>query len=118
MARRLLDFEPDSGVATYHAYDHEAKTTRIEVVQDAAPFLRVNQARMNVDTATSGGLNGISRKQIADGWWHVACIPVGVQMKWLDDYGVDVLNKDHFPAVKRLLNDPDWRYLRTNPGRV
>ena len=116
--RRLLDIDHESGVRTFHSYDHQAKTTVIETVQDVAPFLRVNQAHMNRDTATSGGLNGISRKQIADGWWHVACIPIGVQLKWIEDHGVDVMNKHHMPRVKKLLNDPDWRYLRSNPGRV
>jgi hypothetical protein len=24
-----------------------------------------------------------------------------------------VNNPDHWPAVQRLLNDPDWRYLKT-----
>lgn len=116
--RRLLDYDPASGVAEYHSYDHATRVTEIEVVQDAAPFLRVNQAHRNRDTATSGGLNSISRKQIKESWWHVACIPIGVQYKWITDYGVNTLNPHHRDGVRKLLNDPDWAYLRTNPGRV
>ena len=33
--------------------------------------------------------------------------------KFLTEKGVDVHNPDHWPAVQRLLNDPDWRYLKT-----
>lgn len=49
---------------------------------------------------------------------HIAEIPLIVAELWLNTLGVDVFNKDHAPAVKRLLNDPDWRYLRTSGGRV
>jgi hypothetical protein len=45
--------------------------------------------------------------------WKVASIPIGVQYKWLIHHGVDVMNRDHWPKVKRLLNDPEWRYLKT-----
>lgn len=119
MARRLLDYEPDTGVQTWHSYDHDTKETVIEVVQDAAPFLRVNKAHMNRDTATSGGLNSVSRQQIKESWWHVACIPIGVQYEWSRRYGIkSVYQKEYWPKIRRLLNDPEWRYLRTNPGRV
>jgi hypothetical protein len=43
---------------------------------------------------------------------HVASIPTVVQLKWLTEYGVDLTNKDHMPAVKRLLNSDEWRYLK------
>lgn len=118
MARRLLEYDPQSGVQEWHEYDHQTKVTTIEVVQDAAPFLKVNAAHRNRDTATSGRLNSVSRQQIADGMWHVACIPIGVQYQWIREKGVDVMKKEHWPAVRRLLNDPEWAYLRTNPGRV
>ena len=118
MARRLLDRDPETGVSTFHHYDHDSRTTFIETVQDVAPYLEANKARTNMDTATSGRLNSVSRQQIKDGWWHVACVPIGVQYRWLKDHGVNVFNKDHMPRVKKLLNDPEWRYLRTTPGRV
>ena len=42
----------------------------------------------------------------------VAHIPIGVMFEWLNKFGVDYWNIDHRPAVIRLLNDPDYRYLR------
>lgn len=59
-----------------------------------------------------------------DGWnkardmRRVASIPVMVMVKWKAELGVDVLNPDHKDAVVKLLNDPDYAYLRTAPGRI
>jgi hypothetical protein len=49
---------------------------------------------------------------------HVARIPVEVYMIWLNELGVDALNKEHQPAVRKLLNDNQWSYLRTSGGAL
>lgn len=119
--RRLLDYDPETREQTWHHYDHSTGLTTIETVQDAAPFLRVNQAHMNRDTATSGRLNSVSRAQIRKGMWHVACIPNGVQLKIAQERGLPpgwVYMRKYWGEVQRVLNDPEWAYLRTNPGRV
>ena len=118
MARRLLDHDRDTGVSIFHTYDPNTKRTTIENVQDADPFLEFNKSIANMESGGAMGLNMRSKRQIKKGWWHVASVPIGVQYKWLKDYGVDMHNKDHQPRVKKLLNDPEWAYLRTNPGRV
>lgn len=51
-------------------------------------------------------------------WKRVARIPIAVQLEWIQKYGVDPLKKGNEQLLKRLLNDPDWVYLRTAPGRV
>lgn len=117
MNKRLLDYDPFTGVATYHAYDDATRTTYIEEVQDVEPFLEANKATQNSDPGGAMGLSWRSRKQIKAGWWHVASIPVGVQMQWMKK-GVNLLRKEDWPKVRRLLNDPDWRYLRTGLGKV
>lgn len=109
MAKRLLDFDPLSGVATYHHYDHMSKQTIIETVQDVSPYLERNKEIQ---------LNGDDKKQIKNNWWHVASIPIGVQYKWMSDHGVNVWNKDHKKAVFKLLNDPDYKYLKTTAGNI
>lgn len=116
--KRLLDFDRQTGVATYHHYDHHEKTTTIEVVQDVAPHLEHNRQRMSHDNGGALGLSERSKKQIKAGWWHVASIPIGVQYKWMSELGVDIHNKDHQEKVKQLLNSSEWSYLRTNPGRL
>lgn len=44
--------------------------------------------------------------------WHAAHIPVGVMYEWKVKHGVDAWDPNHRPAVMRLLDDPDYRYLR------
>jgi ribonuclease HI len=45
-------------------------------------------------------------------------IPNLVIEKWRNEKGIDVLNKDHWPAVKKLLNDPEYKWLKTTSGFV
>jgi hypothetical protein len=44
--------------------------------------------------------------------WHAAHIPVGIMYEWKVKHGVDAWDPAHRPGVMRLLNDPDYRYLR------
>lgn len=48
---------------------------------------------------------------------RIASIPLVILEKWKNEMGVDIFNKDHARKIRQLLNDPDWRYLRTSPGR-
>ena len=116
--KRILDIDRDAKQVTYHHYNHDTKVTTIETVQDVAPFLRVTQAERNRVDGGAMGLNEISRQQIKDGWWHVARVPASVQVIWRQRYGVDIFNKHQQKEVRRLLNDPEWAYLRNNPGKV
>jgi hypothetical protein len=109
MGKRLLDFDPLTGIKTYHHYDHKTKITRIERVQNVEPILEYNKELAKTDHEKQG---------IKRSWWHAACIPIVMQEKWLNEHGVDIYNRDHWPAVKRLLNDPDYRYLRTGSGKL
>lgn len=49
---------------------------------------------------------------------RAASIPLIVVELWKNQYGIDVLNPDHRPAVRRLLNSSEWAHLRTAPGRL
>ena len=118
MEKRLLDYDPLTRTSVYHHYDDLTKETVIEEIQDVGHFLEVNKRTQTHDVGGGGGLNEYSRKGIKAGWWHVATIPNSVIVKWKQDHGIDVFNKDHTPGIKRLLNDPEWRYLRTGTGRV
>jgi len=78
-------------------------------VQDVEPYLERNKALYNAD---DGGYTSKARE-----WKRYASIPNAVIMKWKIEEGIDVFNKDHWPAVKRKLNSSEYRYLRTAPGR-
>jgi hypothetical protein len=100
MTKRLLDFDAFSGVKTFHDYDEATQQTSLTYVQDVSAALDANKAAAN---HASGPLGDMV---------HVASIPVSVQLKWLIDKGIDVLNPDHKQAVAKLLDDPEWRYLK------
>ncbi len=79
----------------------------IQYQGDVGANIEANKAEYN---DPGKGIDGLGRK--------VAHIPNAVAMIWLTRYGVDVFNKDHMPAVRRLLNDPEWRSLRCAPGKI
>ena len=98
MTKRLLDADPLTGLRTWHEFD--GTDTLIHYEQDVAPLLDAARAARN-DTGDRLG-------EIV----HVASIPASVQLKWLIEKGVDVLDPNHRRAVATLLDDPDWRYLK------
>jgi hypothetical protein len=110
MSKRILDVDPSSATTTWHHYDPLTDETVIETVQDASVYLQRNKMLRDDDDYKKRG--------IKNSWWHAASIPNGLIAKWKADFGIDVYNKDHWPRVKRLLNDPEYRYLRTGTGKL
>lgn len=49
---------------------------------------------------------------------HVASIPIGVVQLWIKTYGVDPTAKGQEVLLARLLNDPEWKWLRTGRGHL
>jgi len=110
MSRRLLDYDPLTGVTQYFHHDDITGRWAIETVQDIEPILDTNKAAQNDE--------GYSKNGIKNDWWHFARIPVVIQEKWLREEGIDIYNKDHWQKVKRKLNDPDYKYLKMTTGKV
>jgi hypothetical protein len=50
--------------------------------------------------------------------WLAASIPENIALLWKQLYGVDAWKAEHWPAVKRLLNDPDWKHMRPTSFRL
>jgi len=101
--KRVLSEDKDAGITTY--WHSTENGFAVETVQhDVTPILKSNAIK-----------RGLGRDYYATDpdMWKAASIPIGVMYEWLTKYGVDVLNEDHWPAVKKLLNDPEWRYLKT-----
>ena len=95
------DYDRERGIETFHTYDPHTKETTIEVVQDAAPFLRhAEEIRKNAD----------AKKQIKKSWLHYAMVPIGIQYEWLTKHGVDYANQNHRAGVFRLLNGEYKRF--------
>jgi len=107
--KRSLGKDPLTGIESFHVYDPMTDITHIEEVQDVEPILNRNKNLANTNHSSDG---------IKNSWWHAATIPNIVIAKWLNEEGIDFFNKDHWPAVKRKLDDPDYRYLRTGTGKL
>lgn len=105
MAKRILDYDPVSRITRYFDYDPHNDTAIVHSEQDVSLILDANKALANDDDVTKRG--------IKESWWHYATIPNIVIEKWLNEHGVDVYNKDHEKAVFRLLNQPEYKYLKT-----
>src|SRR3990167_3870057 len=110
MSRRLLDHDPFTGITEYY-HDLPDGKCMVETVQDVEERLDRNKALAN------HGDRGYGTDR--DKWLRrVGSIPNVVILAWLKE-GIDIFSTD--PAMKlkvrRLLNDPDWRWLRTAPGR-
>ncbi len=102
MALRPFDHDPMTGVTT--TYEDTPEGFNLHYSQDCMPIIEMNKIKCSM------GREYYAKDQEM---WRVASIPVVVQMQWLTQYGVDIYNKDHTEKIKKLLNDPEWRYLKT-----
>lgn len=105
MAKRLVDYDPLTGVSTYFNYDHSTDTSIVSSEQDVSAVIEANKILQNSESYTKKGMKA--------SWWHYASIPNIVIEKWKNEYGVNVFDKNHEKRVFRLLNQPEYRYLKT-----
>lgn len=107
MEKRLLDHDSETGVTEWFHYDPLTGDVHIETVQDVEPILDVNKALANDEEFTKQG--------IKDEMWKYARIPNWVQVKWLNEYGPKnwPMHPHNAKLLFRLLNSPEWRYLKT-----
>lgn len=102
----FFDYDPLAGATEEFEYDESTDTAIVHRTADVAPTIEWNKEKAN------DGSNGWVSP--AHEMAHVARIPIEVQYIWMTKYGVDVMNKNHWGGVKRLLNSNEWRYLRVN----
>lgn len=96
----------DDGWITTRFHKHADGGFTIQSTQDVEPILDNNKILQNTPQRSDWGR-------------HIASIPNIVIDKWSKDHGVNLLAlpKDEFTKfVRRKLNDPDWRWLRTDQG--
>jgi hypothetical protein len=103
MSKRLLDFNPVTGEAV--SLQFEGGSMRVVHEQDTKSILDANKRLANNDSLT--------RKGIKNDMLHYATIPNTLIVKWKQENGVDIFNPDHRGKMFRLLNHPDYKYLKT-----
>lgn len=102
MRSALLDRLPDGTEVLFH---REGDGNWIyEKRADVSPILDANkEAQNHCDT-----------RNAARDMRLVARIPPIFILKWKNELGIDYYNRDHQPAVNRLLNSNEYRWLRTD----
>lgn len=106
MTEYLLDRDPVTGA--YETFEMDETTGDITVRRwvDVEPAIEANKrAHLYGD--------GKGRDM-----WLAASIPVEVAQLWKQLYGVDAYRAEHWSAVKRLLEDPDWKHMRPTSFRL
>jgi hypothetical protein len=78
-------------------------TVQVKYEQDVQPHIDRNKA---AQAAWDGKFGD-------EPMHHAASIPAVIAYEWLTKFGVNVWNPDHMPAVAKLLNSGDYRYLKT-----
>jgi hypothetical protein len=98
-------------IKTKFKYNHDGDKVVLHNTQDIQPILDLNKKELNGDS-----MYGAPNKK-AD-MRKVASIPLIIIEKWKSELGVDIMNKDHMPRIKKLLNDPEYRWLRTHESTI
>lgn len=96
-------------VETRIYHDDADDRTIVERVQDCDSIVR-HAKRTEADFSRSTYL----RSDMV----RVATVPNVVLEHWMKKYGIDPANPDDNKKILKLLNDPDWKYLKTVPGQV
>lgn len=109
MHRQFLNYDELNGITQYTHYDADTDTMLFESVGDCSAALDYNKAVAN-DT-------DVTKKGIKEGWWAYGSIPVIAQLKLLTEHNIDVYKKEDQPRLWKLLEDPDWRYLKLTSKR-
>tara|TARA_R100000988_G_C3968182_1_gene150025 strand:+ start:280 stop:597 length:318 start_codon:yes stop_codon:yes gene_type:complete len=101
-----------SAIKRKTTYDHSEDKIVQHSVQDVQPLLELNKKEYNKDYIHGG----VETKET--GMRKVASIPLIIVEKWKRDHGIDMMNKDHWPKIKQLLNSNEYKFLRTHESNL
>jgi len=97
-------------IKTKFKYDHNEDKVILQNVQDVEPLLELNKKEALGDSIYGPQSNNGMRK--------VASIPLIMIEKWKRELGIDIYDKNDWPKIKQLLNDPEYRFLRTHESKI
>lgn len=100
--KRLLEYDEFRGLRI--DFEADGDKFHLHYTQDVEPLLDENKAKRNA------GREYYARDSEL---WKVASVPVTVQYEWIKRYGRDPLEPENQDLLRQLLNDPEWRYLKT-----
>lgn len=100
--KRYIETDPLTGAVETFEFDEDGDHAMVHRSFDDTKAINHNKRLQN----EWDGWNDDKTRRLA------ARIPIDVCYIWLTKHGVDIFNKNHQKGVERLLNDPEWRYLR------
>jgi len=104
--KRLLDYDPFTGIRTFHEYDHSVRKFYIHEEQDVSKILDRNKELANNSSYKQSG--------IKQDHYHFATIPNVVVLQLKNDHNLDIFDRDDLVKIEKLLNfDPSFKYLKT-----
>lgn len=103
VVKRLIDYDPFTGIETYHEYDPINKETRIfyEHTRDVSGAVDVCKALANDDDFT--------KKGIKEDWWRYAHIPNSLMLKWHVEEGIPLFDAKEY---NKKANQPEYKFLK------
>ncbi len=102
MTRELWRHDPMTGVTIW--WEDTADGFLLHYEQDTEPTLDLNHAKE---------MEGRSYYAADPDMWKVASIPLGVLTDWKLTHGLDINDPEQAQRLVRLLNDADYRRLKT-----
>lgn len=100
--------ESGQTVKSEHFYNESDDTTVIKYQADTESVIDANKAAQ-----------GDFRRFGNEAFHHVAEIPAVLIVKWLVEENINFYKPEGFEyIVKKKLNDPEYQYLKTIPGRI
>ena len=102
--KELISWDPLNGIAQYHSYDYDTGNSLFESVGDPTAVLEMNKNLAKTDDLWKHG--------IKEDFVLYASIPAIVQLKLRNEHGIDVYNKHHGARLSKILEHPDYRYLK------
>jgi hypothetical protein len=99
--KRLLERDPLTGIETW--FHKEGDGFSLQTTQDVSAIVDLNKALQNADISKGQG----------NEFWHAARVPMIILQQWANEAGLTMNDKAFGEVVKRKLNDPDNRFMRT-----
>ncbi len=109
--KELISWDPMNGIAQYHHYDVDTGASIFESVGDAGPAIEQNKRIANDPD--------IWKRGVKNEFALYASFPAIFQVKLMAEHGIDVYKKEHGPRLSKILEHPDYRYLKcTNKTHI
>jgi hypothetical protein len=105
------EINPVTGALERYYWDEQTETMTIRNTHDVTDIIEANKRRANASLDQRFGNEMMH---------SVAEIPLALVVKFKKDYNVDVFSDEpeHKLKLRKLLDSPDYRYLKTTTKRL